>query len=222
VTSSTRSRRPWEPKTAGCRTGWRPCATSSWSTRGRPRRVPPPLSGFAQPSSIGIGDAAGPGGCGEGALRGVGLGGEGADRPVRQLGAPHLAPGGAGPAESGRGEGADSQAEGQGGRRAEGRPRRQGRCARHGGGPAPARAYRPPGGRGAAPAGADRSCRRPVGARAGARRSRDGAEVAGGAGSRRHKARRGVGSPQYYECGLGAVPQGAGRHRRQPAASDRG
>jgi hypothetical protein len=36
-----------------------------------------------------------------------------------------MAPGGAGPAEPGRGEGADSRAEGQGGRQAEGRPRRQ-------------------------------------------------------------------------------------------------
>jgi hypothetical protein len=38
------------------------------------------------------------------------------DRPVREPGAPHVAPGGAGPAEPGRGEGAGSRAEGQGGR----------------------------------------------------------------------------------------------------------
>jgi hypothetical protein len=93
-----------------------------------------------------------------------------------------MALGGAGPAEPGRGEGTDSRAEGQGGRQAEGCPRRQGRRARYGGGPAPARACRPPGGRGAGLAGADRSRRCPVGARAEAYRSRDGAEVAGGAG----------------------------------------
>jgi flagellar motility protein MotE (MotC chaperone) len=40
-----------------------------------------------------------------------------------------VAPGGASPVEPGRGEGARGRAEGQGGRRAEGHPRRQGRCA---------------------------------------------------------------------------------------------
>jgi hypothetical protein len=54
--------------------------------------------------------------------------------------------GGAGSVEPGRGEGARARAEGQGGRRIEGRPRRQGCGSRHRRGPAPAGAYRPPGG----------------------------------------------------------------------------
>jgi hypothetical protein len=41
-------------RTAGCRTGLRPYATSSRSAKGRTRRAPPPSSGFAQPSSIGM------------------------------------------------------------------------------------------------------------------------------------------------------------------------
>jgi hypothetical protein len=42
---------------------------------------PPPLSEFAQPSSIGMRRCSRRGGCGEGARRGVGLGGGGADSP---------------------------------------------------------------------------------------------------------------------------------------------
>jgi hypothetical protein len=39
-------------QTAGCRTGLRPYATSSRSAKGRSQHAPPPLNGFAQPSSI--------------------------------------------------------------------------------------------------------------------------------------------------------------------------
>jgi predicted nucleic acid-binding Zn-ribbon protein len=52
--------------------------------------------------------------------------------------------------------------------------------------------------------------------------ARETTEVAGGAGRRRLKARRGADSPQHRERGSGAVPQGAGRYRRQPAASGGG
>jgi regulator of protease activity HflC (stomatin/prohibitin superfamily) len=62
-----------------------------------------------------------------------------------------------------------------------------------------------------APAGAGRSCRRPVGARAGAYRSRGGAEAAGGAECRVLETRGRTGGPQHHECKPGAVP-------RRPAA----